>query len=442
MIERNLKPKIVPKSTKWSIAPHGAPYTGRVLSFDLSLPERRAILSRVAEAIAQQVPGYYDNVTDHSHPLYRLRREVFRQSLNGFIQALRDNDVAGVDFTPQQELGRQECRYGRPLGDLLQIPWAASTQFWRLLVQDVAPERGFDSVHRISEMMMEWSARISMALSTGYHDELAAATGTLESKRRRLVELVLRQPPPTIAEVDAAAIEVGSWRVPRRLSVLVAMGQDGTMLRHALPAGTIATTIDETLVMLVPHPVVPGALGQIEAALDPHTIAALGPATEIAQARSSERRARLTLQLIRDGVIPADGIARCEDYTLELILLADREVAQDHVGRWLSPLLHTRPSTRKRLEATLGAWLRHHGSPAAAAQELGVHPHTISYRVTQLRDLLGTAIDDPERRFELEIALRLRRLLDRTPDGTSLASKGSNVADEAPPIRSRARLAR
>jgi DNA-binding PucR family transcriptional regulator len=43
-------------------------------------------------------------------------------------------------------------------------------------------------------------------------------------------------------------------------------------------------------------------------------------------------------------------------------------------------------------------------SPTAAA--LDVHPQTVRYRVARLRELFGTSLDDPEARFELQLALR------------------------------------
>jgi DNA-binding PucR family transcriptional regulator len=35
-----------------------------------------------------------------------------------------------------------------------------------------------------------------------------------------------------------------------------------------------------------------------------------------------------------------------------------------------------------------------------------VHQQTVGYRVSQLKDLFGAALDDPETRFELELVLR------------------------------------
>jgi hypothetical protein len=36
-----------------------------------------------------------------------------------------------------------------------------------------------------------------------------------------------------------------------------------------------------------------------------------------------------------------------------------------------------------------------------------VHPQTVRYRMSRLRELFGSALDDPDGRFELELALRV-----------------------------------
>jgi hypothetical protein len=50
--------------------------------------------------------------------------------------------------------------------------------------------------------------------------------------------------------------------------------------------------------------------------------------------------------------------------------------------------------------------------PTVTWQEAGVslHPQTVRYRLARLRELFGTRLDDPDARFELELALRARRL--------------------------------
>jgi DNA-binding PucR family transcriptional regulator len=40
------------------------------------------------------------------------------------------------------------------------------------------------------------------------------------------------------------------------------------------------------------------------------------------------------------------------------------------------------------------------------AAALHLHPQTVRYRIVRLRELLGNQLDDPDARFELEVALR------------------------------------
>ncbi len=62
---------------------------------------------------------------------------------------------------------------------------------------------------------------------------------------------------------------------------------------------------------------------------------------------------------------------------------------------------------------------------AAMARALHLHPQTVRYRLTRLRELLGDALDDPDARFELELALTSRRV--------GVSSSGSSRLTTAPP---------
>ena len=66
---------------------------------------------------------------------------------------------------------------------------------------------------------------------------------------------------------------------------------------------------------------------------------------------------------------------------------------------------------RERLLETLGAWLAHQRHTPRIAAELHVHPQTVRYRIGKLRELLGDALETPDGRFELELALRARAAL-------------------------------
>ena len=60
-------------------------------------------------------------------------------------------------------------------------------------------------------------------------------------------------------------------------------------------------------------------------------------------------------------------------------------------------------------------WLAEQGRLGQVAQRLGIHPQTARYRLGRLRELFGDALDDPDSRFWLELALRVQQGLERAP---------------------------
>lgn len=71
----------------------------------------------------------------------------------------------------------------------------------------------------------------------------------------------------------------------------------------------------------------------------------------------------------------------------------------------MAPLADLRPDTAARLAETLRSWLLHQGRRDAVAAELFVHAQTVRYRMTQLRELYGPQLTDPDAVFELLVAL-------------------------------------
>ncbi|MFJ4833130.1 PucR family transcriptional regulator [Streptomyces sp. NPDC088747] len=61
---------------------------------------------------------------------------------------------------------------------------------------------------------------------------------------------------------------------------------------------------------------------------------------------------------------------------------------------------------RGDLVASLRAWLSRHGQWDAAAADLGVHRHTLRYRMRRVEEILGRSLDDADVRMELWLALK------------------------------------
>ncbi|HKN93124.1 MAG TPA: helix-turn-helix domain-containing protein, partial [Thermoleophilaceae bacterium] len=93
----------------------------------------------------------------------------------------------------------------------------------------------------------------------------------------------------------------------------------------------------------------------------------------------------------------------------DLILHSAGALAEDLARRRLTALDELPAATRERLLDTLAAWLDAQGEARPAAERLHVHVQTVRYRLGQLRDLLGDALDEPQGRLELALALRVAR---------------------------------
>ncbi|MEU1310495.1 PucR family transcriptional regulator [Streptomyces cinnamoneus] len=88
-----------------------------------------------------------------------------------------------------------------------------------------------------------------------------------------------------------------------------------------------------------------------------------------------------------------------------LPLLADDAVRAFADGM-LRALYEHDAKGRGDLVASLRAWLARHGQWDAAAADLGVHRHTLRYRMRRVEEILGRSLDDPDVRMELWLALK------------------------------------
>ncbi|MFE9451064.1 PucR family transcriptional regulator [Streptomyces sp. NPDC006739] len=88
-----------------------------------------------------------------------------------------------------------------------------------------------------------------------------------------------------------------------------------------------------------------------------------------------------------------------------LPLLAD-DAVKAFADSLLRALYEHDATGRGDLVASLRAWLSRHGQWDAAAADLGVHRHTLRYRMRRVEEILGRSLDDPDVRMELWLALK------------------------------------
>ncbi|MEU5860795.1 PucR family transcriptional regulator [Nonomuraea sp. NPDC047529] len=102
------------------------------------------------------------------------------------------------------------------------------------------------------------------------------------------------------------------------------------------------------------------------------------------------------------------GVVRFADLAGQgLLALLDADALRAFSGALLAPL--TAYGSRADLVESLRAYLDSNGHWDAAAQRLGVHRHTLRYRMRRVAELLGRDLDDPGVRAELWLALEAAR---------------------------------
>lgn len=337
-------------------------------------------------AVQQAVRHFVWRVADPGLP---------RLEITEFFRAIgRDQTVAGLDPDSVQSAFRVGARVA-----------------WRALHERVEwGSLGADVPARLGEAIFLYLDELAAACAEGAALARAAAAGDSQCRQQRLAELIVADPPRPAAAVAELARECG-WQLPRKVAVaaLGTAGQAGPL--GALPAEFLADLSGADPYAVVPDPDGPGR-AELIASCFRGRLAALGPAVPLAAAASSLRWARRALALGSRGIVAADhGLIRCADNVPAMLLLADEELLLVMSAARLSPLTRLRSAQRETAAETLLCWLQNGGNAKETARQLHVHPQTIRYRLRQIREMFGTELLEPEARFELEIALRARRLL-------------------------------
>jgi PucR-like helix-turn-helix protein len=300
-------------------------------------------------------------------------------------------------------LGRGEMRAGRSLESLLGAYRAGARVAWRRFAADGAAA-GLEpqTLYRLAESIFAYIDVLSAESAEGHALEQSAVAGEAQLRRRRLVRLLVRDPPPDAETVGAAATDA-RWPLPRSLAALAVAGPGRDAVAGHLPPDAIAETIGDLICALVPDPRGPGRREALQRAVAAgEARAGLGVTVAWPDAALSFRRARAVLELGdgRPGLITAEGRAG------ELLLRADPRLAGELVAERLRPLDGLAPGARGRLTHTLEVWLEEQGRIGAVASRLGVHPQTVRYRLDRLRERFGGALEDPDGRLWLQLALR------------------------------------
>jgi hypothetical protein len=339
-------------------------------------------------------------------------REGVQAALRHFLAEI---EAGGPVVRPDvySALGRGEMRAGRSLESLLSAYRLGARVAWRRFAA-AGVQSGLepDVLYLLAESIFAYIDVLSAESAEGHALEQSAAAGEADLQRRRLVRMLVRDPPLDPAAVQAAAAEA-AWALPQSLAVLAITGEKRLAAAARLPAGTISEAIGELTCAVIGDPDGPGRRTQIERAVDGvRARAGLGTTVEWGQARISFARARAVLEL---APVAEEQVIVASERTGELLLRSDPALAAELAIERLAPLRGLSAGSRRRLEKTLRVWLAEQGRLGPVAAALGIHPQTVRYRLGRLRELFGGDLDDPDRRFWLELALRAGPMEDQDP---------------------------
>lgn len=377
------------------------------------------VAARTIAAVTAEVPQYAD----------ALSREMAAGIAGGVQMALAaflrlaagagDQDpgtTIGAAVTGAYELGRVEARSHRSVDALLSAYRVGARVAWQEQA-DTAVRHGVPAanVADFAALVFAYIDELSAASVAGHTAELAAAGRV---RARHFVELGQGLLAGEPADVLLARAERAQWAPPGTLTAVLlpaARVHDATAL---LDVRTLVLSDDlgdgpipaQTGVLLVPD----AAPGRIDVFRQLQGRAAIvGPTRPWKKVSSSFDRAVRVLALTPlDRGAPIDT----EDRLTDLVVSADPDALADLRTQVLAPLADLRPATAERLAVTLRSWLLHQGRRGAVAEHLLVHPQTVRYRMTQLRERYGDRLDDPQVVLDLLVALALDDHPDATPE--------------------------
>jgi PucR family transcriptional regulator, purine catabolism regulatory protein len=271
-----------------------------------------------------------------------------------------------------------------------------------LVVGSTRPLRSADqAVMNLAVSLLSWAASrplardegmnpwrrllVSVVQEHGLTDDLVGALGLGDLRPARAVAVTVRGasgrsvPDAVLSAANGSGPAVLCRRAYGDLGGFAGVDDDGS-----LPAALRAlATLPEV-----------GALG-VSCVLD-----LTDPANVRQAVEQADRAAALGTGLQHFADEPARGITS----------LVDAATTTAWAVGYLGNLMTT--GEGPELMETLRAWLDEHGQVDAAAQQLGIHRHTVRHRLRRAEGVLGRRLDDPSVRADLWFALAAVR-----PDG-------------------------
>ncbi|MGI9000912.1 MAG: PucR family transcriptional regulator [Pseudonocardia sp.] len=378
----------------------------------MTQPAADTWLRELAPAIAARLPAILDEVREllaDRHPDYAafLAEQIdeVAAAAESFVGRLIGSDPgSGVEQALFEEIGRLHHGQGRDVISLLAAYRTGATVAWRHVSEAaLALDAPVDAVAGLAGVVFAAVDQLSSASLHGYLSEQTDAAHARDHLRTELAEMLLSDRSDSAA-VRAAAARA-DWSPPQQAAVVLVDPDsevarvllarlDGTCLHLRRPDARIA---------IVPDASGPGRRDRLAGALR-GAGAVVGSTVPLDRLPASLPLVELAARLHKTDLLNDDPLF--VDEHLDAIIVHGNESLLAALRRkHLAPLDGLPHRARERLEATLTSWLLNMGDRRAIAGELQIHPQTVRYRLGQLRELFGPALEDPSARATLLLAL-------------------------------------
>jgi hypothetical protein len=367
-------------------------------------PHLAQIVDEVIDTVGREVPAYRRPLEGDFGRGLRLGVEA---ALRRFLDLPGTSQPAarGVDREVYVALGRGELNAGRTLEALLSAYRVGARIAFRRFAELVR-NAGFDAdaIVPLAVATFAYIDELSSASIEGFAAEQSVVVGERDRLRGELVAAIVGGSGDPVV-VDEKARTVG-WPLPDRIVVALVAPERADGLGVSLGNAALVAPTAEGVIALLAEPAGPAQWEALR-----HQLAGRGAVVGLAgpwqDTPAALRLIGLAARLAEDGVLAGDPLV-VGDRLVDLVVHRDAQLMAALVERELEPLDAVRDTTRQRLSETLLAWLRWRGERSKIAAALHVHPQTVAYRLGQLRERFGDALDDPDRRLALELALRAR----------------------------------
>jgi hypothetical protein len=387
--------------TDGSLGPNPTP-SELVEVLDGILPE---IVGELIEELRGEWPTYAAFLDAHREDTVEPARLALRRLVANVARG--DVHVDATDSVVQafEEVGRLEARAGRELSSLLAAYRLGARTAWRHLARSAnAWAVPGPVLAAIAEAVFLIVDELSSTSAQGYLDEQRRSVDARERHRAELVDLLFT------ADAGSARLRrvatAAAWPLPDTACLVLTRDEVRSADLISIRLGSAALPIRRggASGVVLPNPRLSSRRALL-ARLLTGTGAVVGLEVELAGLTASLGRVLHAVSLAQRGVLGADPLF-LDEHLAMLLVHSDEDLLAQLVARALRPLDELPPGPRRRLTETLKAWLDTTCDTQRTARLLRVHPHTVHYRLAQLRHHFGNRLDDADARLELAIALR------------------------------------